>query len=108
MTPSAGLEASSFSRLSEDAQPRVMFNWWYDWQDSGGGYSSDDQSQQDEALCDSTQVDEIVSNLMYEIQGLQHELNGMVCTEEPKLKVQFFYFLLLSVDFPHLTLQGTY
>ncbi|KAG0597710.1 hypothetical protein M758_12G015700 [Ceratodon purpureus] len=52
--------------------------------DTGGGYSSDDQSQQDEALFDSTQVDEIVSNLMHEIQGLQHELNGMVCPEEPK------------------------
>jgi len=64
----------------------------YGWQDNGGGYFSDDQSQQDEALCDSTHVDEIVSNLMHEIQGLQYELNGLmsqnenVC-EEPKPKV---------------------
>lgn len=76
----------------------------YDLQDNSGGYYSDDQSQQDESLCDSSHVDEIVGNLMHEIQGLQHELNGMmspngtVC-EEPKPKVLisslFFQSLLL-------------
>jgi len=78
----------------------------YDWQDTGGGYSSDDQSQQDESLCDSTHVDEIVSTLMHEIQALQYELtgimsqNGNVC-EEPKPKVlisshSFFILCCLS------------
>lgn len=69
----------------------VWYSLTYDWQDAGGEYSSDDQSQQDEALCDSTYVDEIVNNLMNEIQALQYELtgimsqNGNVC-EEPKPK----------------------